>query len=50
MLVDWDVPILNGIEVIRTVRSPDVFPRPDLPIIMPTHRGHRMSVLQLPRA
>jgi two-component system, chemotaxis family, chemotaxis protein CheY len=27
MLLDWDMPVLNGIEVLRIVRSPGVFPR-----------------------
>ena len=46
MLLDWDMPVLNGMEVMRIVRSPGVFPRPNLPIIMLTNRGHRASVLQ----
>jgi two-component system chemotaxis response regulator CheY len=29
MLLDWDMPVLNGIEVLRIVRSPGVFPRPN---------------------
>ena len=28
MLLDWDMPLLNGMEVMRIVRSPGVFPRP----------------------
>ena len=28
MLLDWDMPVLNGMEVMRIVRSPGVFPRP----------------------
>lgn len=46
MLLDWDMPVLNGMEVMRIVRSPDVFPRPNIPIIMLTTRGHRSTVLQ----
>src|ERR1700690_2750977 len=45
MLLDWDMPVLNGMEVMRIVRSPEVFPRPNLPIIMLTNRGHRSTVL-----
>ncbi len=45
MLLDWDMPVLNGMEVLRIVRSPGVFPRPNIPIIMLTTRGHRSSVL-----
>ena len=44
MLLDWDMPILNGPEVMRIVRSPGVFPRPNLPIIMLTSRAQRRFV------
>jgi two-component system, chemotaxis family, chemotaxis protein CheY len=50
MLLDWDVPVLNGREVMRIVRSPGVFPRPNLPIIMLTHDGYRSSVLEALRS
>jgi two-component system chemotaxis response regulator CheY len=50
MLLDWDMPVLNGMEVMRIVRSPDVFPRPNLPIIMLTNYGHSSSVLEALRA
>ena len=50
MLLDWDMPVLNGMEVMRIVRSPGVFPRPNLPIIMLTNRGHRSTVLHALRA
>ena len=46
MLLDWDMPVLNGMEVMRIVRSPGVFPRPNLPIIMLTTRAQRSSVMQ----
>lgn len=46
MLLDWDMPLLNGMEVMRIVRSPGVFPRPNLPIIMLTGRAQRSSVVQ----
>ena len=50
MLLDWDMPVLNGMEVMRIVRSPGVFPRPNLPIIMLTNRAQRSSVVQALRA
>ena len=50
MLLDWDMPVLDGMEVMRIVRSPGVFPRPNLPIIMLTSRGHRSQVVQALRA
>ena len=50
MFLDWDMPVLNGMEVMRIVRSPGVFPRPNLPIIMLTNRSHRSYVIQALRA
>jgi two-component system chemotaxis response regulator CheY len=50
MLLDWDMPVLDGMEVMRIVRSPGVFPRPNLPIIMLTTRAHRSLVAQALRA
>jgi CheY-like chemotaxis protein len=44
MLLDWDMPLLNGAQVIRIVRSPGVFPKPNLPIIMLTAHGARSRV------
>jgi two-component system chemotaxis response regulator CheY len=44
LLLDWDLPVLDGMEVMRIVRSPGVFPRPNLPIIMLTSRGERSQV------
>ncbi len=44
MLLDWDLPVLNGPEVINIVRSPGVFPKPNLPIIMLTALGQRSRV------
>jgi two-component system chemotaxis response regulator CheY len=46
MLLDWDMPVLDGMEVMRIVRSPGVFPRPNLPIIMLTSRAHRSAVME----
>jgi len=46
MFLDWDMPVLNGMEVMRIVRSPGVFPRPNLPIIMLTNRGQRSYVVE----
>ena len=49
MLIDWDLPVLNGMEVMRIVRSPGVFPRPDLPTIMLTSKTKRSQVLEAMR-
>lgn len=50
MLLDWDMPVLDGMEVMRIVRSPGVFPRPNIPIIMLTTRGQRSQVAKALRA
>jgi two-component system, chemotaxis family, chemotaxis protein CheY len=50
MFLDWDMPILNGLEVMRIVRSPEVFPRPNLPIVMLTSRAQRSFVAEALRA
>ncbi|MGH6725176.1 MAG: response regulator [Pseudolabrys sp.] len=34
VILDWEMPLLNGPELVRIVRSPGIFPTPDLPIIM----------------
>ena len=49
LIIDWDMPILNGSEVTRMVRSPGVFPKPNLPIIMLTEDGLHSRVLDAVR-
>jgi len=44
MIVDWDMPVLDGQEVMRIVRSPGVFPKANLPIIMMTDLGLQSRV------
>jgi len=48
-ILDWEMPLLNGAELVRIVRSPGVFPTPDLPIIMLTAHGERWRVLEAAR-
>jgi CheY-like chemotaxis protein len=50
MFLDWDLPVLDGMEVVRIVRSPGVFPRPNLPIVMLTQRSERSCVVHALRA
>lgn len=44
MIMNWDMPVLDGPEVMRIVRSPGIFPKPNLPIIMLTDTGLRSRV------
>ena len=46
VLLDWEMPLLTGAELVRIVRSPGVFPRPNLPIIMLTYRAQRAAVVE----
>src|SRR3974390_1620696 len=39
VILDWEMPLLNGPEFMRIVRAPGVFPTPDVPIIMLTSHG-----------
>jgi two-component system, chemotaxis family, chemotaxis protein CheY len=45
-LIDWDLPLLSGAQVVQIVRSPDVFPKPHLPIIMLTACANRSNVAE----
>jgi two-component system chemotaxis response regulator CheY len=44
MLMDWDIPVLSGPQIMHIVRSPGVFAKPLLPIIMLTPRASRTRV------
>lgn len=48
-IIDWDLPVLSGPQVIRIVRSPDVFPKPHLPIILLTASADRATVAEAMR-
>src|SRR5437764_7267644 len=45
VILDWEMPLLNGAELVRIVRSPGVFPVPDAPLIMLTGHVERWRVL-----
>ena len=49
VLLDWEMPLLNGTELVRIVRSPGVFPTPDLPIIVVSAHGERWRVVEAMR-
>jgi len=46
VILDWEMPLLNGPELVRIVRSPGMFPTPDLPIIMLTAHGEQWRILE----
>jgi CheY-like chemotaxis protein len=49
VILDWEMPLLNGAEFLRIVRSPDVFPTPNLPIIMLSGHCERWRVVEAAR-
>lgn len=49
VIVDWDLPLLTGSELVRMVRSPDTFPLHDVPIIVLTCHGERWRVIEAQR-
>ena len=46
VIVDWQMPGLDGAGFVRIVRSPETFPFPDVPIIMLTGHGERSRVIE----
>jgi CheY-like chemotaxis protein len=44
MVLDWGIPVLSAPEMMRIIRSPGVFPKASLPVIMITDRGTRSRV------
>jgi two-component system chemotaxis response regulator CheY len=44
MLLDWDMPLLSGPQIMHIVRSPGVFAKPGLPVIMLTDCALRSQV------
>src|SRR5271163_3538064 len=49
VVLDWEMPLLSGPELVRIVRSPDVFPIPDIPIVMLTGHCERWRVVEAVR-
>src|SRR5579872_6275099 len=49
VILDWDMPFLNGFEFVRIVRTPGLFPYSDLPIIMLSGHGERKNVIEAVR-
>lgn len=49
VILDWEMPLLSGPELVRIVRSPGAFPVPDIPIIMLTGHCERWRVVEAVR-
>jgi len=46
VILDWEMPGLDGAAFMRIVRSPGRFPRPDVPVIMLTGHSERSRVVE----
>jgi len=46
VIVDWEMPGIDGADFVRVVRSPETFPLPNVPIIMLTGHGERSRVIE----
>lgn len=46
VILDWEMPSPNGLEFMRTLRSPATFPAPDIPVIMLTAHSERSCVVE----
>jgi len=49
VIVDWEMPMIDGPQFVRMVRSPSSSPSPDVPIIMLTGHGDRWRVVEAAR-
>lgn len=46
VILDWEMPGLDGAGFLRIVRQPDTFPYPAIPVIMLTGHGERSRVVK----
>ena len=46
VILDWEMPGLDGAGFMRTLRSPGIFPKPAVPVIMLTGHGERACVIE----
>ena len=49
VIVDWEMPTMDGLQFIQAVRSPQQFPLPDVPIILLTGHADRWRVIEATR-
>jgi len=49
MLLDWEMPVLSGPQIMHIVRSPGVFAKPNLPVVMLTDSALRSRVREAMR-
>ncbi|MBV9346765.1 MAG: response regulator [Pseudolabrys sp.] len=50
MVLNWNMPVLSGLELLRIIRSPALFPKPELPVIMLSDCTRRSDVAKALRS
>lgn len=48
VISDWNMPEMNGLELVKTIRASDVFM--DTPVLMVTTRGNKVDVIEAMQA
>ena len=49
LIVDWEMPVIDGAQLVRMIRMPGEFPNPDIPIIMLSAHSDHWRVVELAR-
>jgi DNA-binding response OmpR family regulator len=49
VILDWDLPLLSGPEMVRIIRAPGIFGRPGMPIVMVGASASRRRVAEAKR-
>ena len=49
LIVDWEMPVIDGAQLVRMIRTPAEFPNPDIPIIMLSAHSDHWRVVESAR-
>lgn len=49
IIVDWEMPLIDGAQLVRMIRTPGEFPVPDVPIIMLSAHSDQWRVVESAR-
>src|SRR5450631_2156519 len=49
VLIDWELPLLNGAELVRIIRTPGMLARPAIPVIMFGASAERWRIAEAKR-
>ena len=50
MIIDWEMPLINGAQLVRMIRTPGEFPAPETPIIVLSAHADQARVVESARA